>query len=858
MIRIAARILIRFLVLPVSCFLILVTGYLLLVNGYAYAAENLHPAPAPCTNAETTSWLTENFVTNDEGEAPFNFTTEQTGTPGQSFSVDVSTSFQIDFSKLQAIFGPSNSDYQDGKTQDTQRQSADLINLKDQDLNQFNGPIQKISPASLLDSQKVKFVEYVAANPHLLESDDKYTDKEGQSPKTVYELVQAFGFPQPPKASEDKSDWNEKWGKYWAKIPTAYREFYKGFLEFRAYGGEKTFKQLKDGSPDGFCPTPQVLRELQFVMPEFKRTVGTSDQLNNIIVPCAAQSLRHGEGINGDECGNTPKTAQNLNNVDENGNILSKALKFCKQLITSVPKGVAEKFKKTVKVSLKILDPVKNAQAAEPTPTPIPCFKIMSDGKEGNAPFCAVAQDQLVPGDVCSNPNPQDPNNLNKGQNVLCTLVVSGQVTLYIPTDLSEENPLLTQWNSCRDNGDGTYTCSSTIRVFPVFQIPFLAEIWNSTYYSDENEQPGVASDQKTGRPGIYTNFMPQAISQVLFEGDGLITRDRYEELSRRCQGGGAASGDELVDNPACVELAEALEALEAAYPEITAQQGGCDYSTPIQLKQCFGPYWSRITSRSLPGQVADNVAGAKDSNVLGVNSGDQKERFIGATDCSKSFTKDIALKPKALQEHIGISEQDCNMEAASNTGTQPGGDDGGGPPGGGDDGSTSTLDYYIKYGDTSIKPSITKEFADSLFPDSNVLKICPGGITCWDYVIQRSISRGISPAFAISIWWEEGGFGGSLSGGGRAKSEFGCFSGGNISLNMSFSEAFNCFLNFTGTEHPYNASDPQGSFTEWAKWFCGPGAVPVCSNNPNFLKNLKSVYNTVAPGEIVLINGTN
>lgn len=679
MIRIAARILIRFLTLPIAVFFVLVSSQLSVVSGPIFAAEALPPAPAPCTNAKDTYLLTYNFITTDTGEAPFSFTTEQTGIPTDSFRISVTNTFQIDFSKLQAIFGPTNSDYQDGKTQEQTRQEANVIGLEGQDLNQFNGPIQKITPFSKLDADKVKFVEYVAANPHLLESDDKYTDKEGQGPKTIYELVQAFDFPQPPKAGEDKSDWNEKWGKYWAKIPTAYREFYKGNVAFRAYKGNKTFDKLKNGVV-GQCPAPKILRTVEFVMPEFSRTMGTSDQLNNVIVPCTAQSYKHIDSVNG-ECGTTQIAAQNQK--DEKGNILSNALKFCKQLVTDIPKGVAEKIKKTVKISFNLLNPIKSASAAEPSPTPIPCFNVMTEGKEGNAPFCAVAQNQLIPGDSCSNPNPSNPNLLNpgpNGNNVLCTLVVSGEVTLTIPTDLSAENP---EWDSCSPNSDGTITCKSTIRVFPVIAIPFLSEIWNSTYYSDENERD-TGSTQKTGRPGVYTNFMPQAVSQVLFEGDGLITRDRYEELSRRCQGGGPDSGDELVDNPACVELAEALEALEAAFPEIAAQEGGCDYSTPIQLKRCFGPYWGRITSRSLPGQVADNVQGAKDSKVLGVNSGDEKERFIGATDCSKSFTKDIALKPKALQEHIGISEQDCEMNAASNTGTQPGGDDGGGPPGGG------------------------------------------------------------------------------------------------------------------------------------------------------------------------------
>lgn len=159
-------------------------------------------------------------------------------------------------------------------------------------------------------------------------------------------------------------------------------------------------------------------------------------------------------------------------------------------------------------------------------------------------------------------------------------------------------------------------------------------------------------------------------------------------------------------------------------------------------------------------------------------------------------------------------------------------------------------LNYYILYGDTRIgvtDPGVVKEVGRNNFPSGGIDKTCPGGITCWDYVIQQSLARGISPAFTIAIWWEEGGFGGA-----NAKSEFGCFPGGNTNLNVAFQQSLDCFLNFTAVEHPYNANDPKSSFLEWARFFCGPGAVPICSNNPNFIRNLQTIYESVAPGRLV------
>lgn len=165
-------------------------------------------------------------------------------------------------------------------------------------------------------------------------------------------------------------------------------------------------------------------------------------------------------------------------------------------------------------------------------------------------------------------------------------------------------------------------------------------------------------------------------------------------------------------------------------------------------------------------------------------------------------------------------------------------------PSGGG------VLAYYILYGDTTIVPAdpvAVKETANLSWPGNNINKTCPGGVNCWEYVIQQSKSNGISPAFSIAIWWEEGGFGGA-----GANSEFGCFPGGDTSQQLDFLTSFNCFVEFTSVEHPYDSVDPSGSFTEWVRFFCGPAADPICSNNPGFIDRLATIYESVAPGKIV------
>lgn len=97
-----------------------------------------------------------------------------------------------------------------------------------------------------------------------------------------------------------------------------------------------------------------------------------------------------------------------------------------------------------------------------------------------------------------------------------------------------------------------------------------------------------------------------------------------------------------------------------------------------------------------------------------------------------------------------------------------------------------------------------------------------------WNTVVSESIASGVNPAFTLAIWIEESGAGGV-----PAQSEFGCFPGGDTSQTVSFELSLGCFLHFTANEHP-------NSFPEWVRYFCGPKAEPICSNNQGFITRLK------------------
>jgi len=638
---------------------------------YAQSAPN----PVFCQKNETDK-LTDNYVTNDNGNPPIVVTNiPVTGTVGESVTIPLDEWFTVDFSQLQAIFGATNSDYLEGKFQDKQHRTKNLLDLKSAAFNLFHGPGQKTTPKPLVDDLRIKYVDYVYNHPNLPEASFTYTDiKNEGDPKTVYDLVGIYQLPDkdpntpeptPPSWGGDKEVWENGWGKYWEKIPTAYSEFYTGELQFKGIAGEKQYTLVKEGK---LCPGP-TRTPIKFVMPEFFRTTSISDQLNQVIVPCAAQSWRHGTTEQEDQCGAKAAGSTTLNNQTQPDNFLSKTVNFCKNLITGPPKKLLRQLQKAIQTSFNLVQPLKNVYAADPpstaSPSPTSCIKVLAPGKEGTAPYCALPFDQQFVNsrEHCYDKPSASDNKLDKDNPRVICLFYAGNLKGTIEDQNLSENSI---WDSCTPNPGGTYTCTTTVRIWPVFRIPYLSEIWNNTMYSNEEEGAagaGVGSHQETGRPGIYSNFTPKAIYAELFEG-GIITQEEFQRLQTEC----IQSGN--LDSDPCNELWAALEELHTNYPDIT---DSCPepIERPSDLTACFGAYWGSLPSKNLPGQAADNVAGAKTS-VLGTTSGDAKDRFIGATDCNKFFTRDIALKPKALQEELGINSQQCNLLAAVNPPSPP------------------------------------------------------------------------------------------------------------------------------------------------------------------------------------------
>lgn len=610
-----------FLKLFVVLFLTLITYNSSLITAFAVSPPN----PQPCKNAQDTE-LINNYVIGEDGKPPIPPLTgyrevsgkdtrqkPEDGPGGDIVILEPKTfSFQVDFSKLQAIFGASNANFLEGNYQDPLHATTNLLDANVEEFNQYNGSAEKTSSVGLTNQLRKKYVDYVYNHPELNESNNKYTDIEDSgNPKTVYDLVTEFGDPKPPKPNateEQKTAWLDSWGKYWTKLPTAWSEFYKAELRFHYVQGDHDLELAKMEGHS--CPPRLANQYVNFVMPEFYRTTAISDQLNRQIVSVAAQSYQNH--------GTLPGSASAINSIKE-------AFAYCWKLLTNPPK-IVDDLKKAVPISLEFLNPIKTVLAATPNPEPEDpaCLRIFKDAKNGQAPYCPLPQEEVSRlGSSVSCGNKDDAYKLQKeNPNVVCTFTF----TVSIPYQIDKFNSA-----DCHSTGGDNYTCTPKIYIIPNFMIPWLAAIWNNTVDSEK----GSGTNQ-SGRPGIYSFFTPRSVYSSLFPSKYKIALDILEKCYPNWpeETGG--------DPDACAKLNEIGNVVPCRI-DVTLKE----------LAECVS---GKIT-KTLPGQA--NSQGDK-----------VKQKYLGATDCNKIFVKDIALKPVAMQKSQNIQSQDgCDLSSASNSG---------------------------------------------------------------------------------------------------------------------------------------------------------------------------------------------
>ncbi|OGE10483.1 hypothetical protein A3A60_02980 [Candidatus Curtissbacteria bacterium RIFCSPLOWO2_01_FULL_42_26] len=589
----------------------------------ALAAEP--PAPQPCQNAKfDEDKLTDNWLTEPDGEPPITVII-----PEVLAHQPVFFQFEVDFSKLSALFGPANSNYLEGNYQDKDHKAANISQLDAAGISKFHGAGQKAAPKAMLDPLKVETVKYIYEKNTLAESADVYTDFNGREGKTIYEMRNAFGEPD-PETQRGTDQWENGWGKYWDKIPTTYSEFYEGRIIFK-YAREENIQRVINGE---YCPD-ELPRQITFVMPEFFRTTAITGQLNQIVVPKVAQS-DHSNDI-----------VLNQNNPTASQGVLGKIISICSKFLKDNP--VSNALEKVISRLPNIFNPVGKVYAEESEG----CIKILGPGKESQDPYCALPADQLQGDDRCNNQTDQFKRD-TENQNVKCTFYIA----------ISESA--------------GTYG------IWPVFRIPLITEQWNNALFSDQTE-PSVGSidSQVTNRPGVYSWSTPRVVfenklKRLLGSCDPSVADPLNDpsctELVNLASRLTSCNPEEDPNSSSCQEL-DSLGIPLGEYVGFKdcVEQPGSLQNWERQILVCAYGYIKTLSDlKKEPGEVEQN------------NPDNAKERFVGGVNCAGPHqNQDVNFLPKAAQEVFGITNE-CPVQAVAqlpDTGSGPGPPPGNVPP---------------------------------------------------------------------------------------------------------------------------------------------------------------------------------
>jgi len=156
---------------------------------------------------------------------------------------------------------------------------------------------------------------------------------------------------------------------------------------------------------------------------------------------------------------------------------------------------------------------------------------------------------------------------------------------------------------------------------------------------------------------------------------------------------------------------------------------------------------------------------------------------------------------------------------------------------------------FFIPFRNSNIlpfggNPQAIENFKNHVRNDyqNNLIDVeCSSGQTCWDYVINQSIHSGVNPTFILAVWYEESHFS-------DVGNHFSCPAGTTqLHTAQGLKDSLNCFLNEIVDDRP---NTPE-QFVDMLHQYCGTGPwspdqnnpLPLCSNNPNFLDQLKAAY---------------
>lgn len=545
----------------------------------------------------------------------------------------------VNFAELPAIFAGPNSNFLESRYQDPLHNTAATTNLDPARFNAFHAPAQKAAPAYLIDDLKIKFISYLAQKPFGIdENSDTYTDANGQNPRTAASLIAAYGgSPQPPSHGGNQAAWQSTWGPYWDKIPTAVNEYFWAFIIFMPLFESQ--KEISNFEQTRVCG--QMDRQVFFPMPSYFRTTSTSNQINQLFLPKVAQSSK------------ADFVEDNLTNVvigskEEKDSRMSRIFK-------QFGKPLTEALKRVFKISFTIFNPVKNAFAQADCQQPgdfwdpntgtctpglpkIYCplsLPIMPTQKPGEGPFCSLPREMRA----------------NDGTSTTWQQFFPNRQRTFMQVDdpLKLNNPTLFQQR--RNEG--------------------MPEEPN--YYTNETCLGNSSSNNLDGGPLVNCTFKRTYIRTLRTP---TPSDPRVDPLWDYCQprieidefGNGALVGYDcqltvsiylnywipwlspIWNNTTYSDTSALKDYTITDIPQLTGRPGSYNLFTS---KSVEGTIFPDITGKVLPSQEEDLSTAPK-------------QRFFGAVDNFKKFVRDCALKPKALQDALGVN---CQGEVAIGTG---------------------------------------------------------------------------------------------------------------------------------------------------------------------------------------------
>ena len=250
------------------------------------------------------------------------------------------------------------------------------------------------------------------------------------------------------------------------------------------------------------------------------------------------------------------------------------------------------------------------------------------------------------------------------------------------------------------------------------------------------------------------------------------------------------------------------------------------------------------------------NKSGATVDNVKLVDtfSGTHAGKVSDTNNCNSDIGQIAAGNTVKFECTVTINNIDDDWilsNTASVTGSQQASQPGG--P------TTSNLNYYIPFRDTAVKVINEEQMKATVANNPNwtnnfVYTDCGYGVSCWDYVKEKSIKAGVNPAFTLAIWIGESGASSSYGHPEGISSHFSCDKLIMPQTVDALRQSLSCFLYSV-----YGGTPPTGAFKgassysadqfERMLWdFCGSNTESFCANNPRLAETLKSWYSNLVP----------